>query len=59
MDKVLPEDVELLARTGSQDNPELEVDIELRQAGLALQNAMQRRNTAEKGPHDGGEQNGT
>jgi hypothetical protein len=56
---MLPEDVELLARTGSKDNPELEVDIELRQAGLALQNAMQRCKAAEKGPHDGGAQIGT
>ena len=59
VDKVLPEDVELLARTGSKDNPELEVDVELRQAGLALQNAMQRCKAAEKGPNDGGAQIGT
>ena len=61
VDKVLPEDAELLARVGPVDHQELEVDSELRQACLALQNAIQKqqRNTAGKGTDDGGSQTGT
>jgi len=39
-DAVLPEDLELLARAGSDDNPEYEVEIELRQAIQSLQRAL-------------------
>jgi hypothetical protein len=59
IDQVLPEDAELLASTGPADNPKLQVDVDLEQAGQALQSAMQRRNAAEKGPQNGGPQIGT
>lgn len=36
----MPEDLELLARAGSDDNPEYEVEIELRQAIQSLQRAL-------------------
>lgn len=41
-DSVLPEDVELLEQAGSEESPEYQVEIDLRQAELALQAALQR-----------------